>query len=101
MVANTELERLEQYSEVLRAIAHPIRLAIIILLKGGDPMSVTDIHEQLQIEQAAASHHLKILRFSGIVQARRDGRFIYYLISDETYPQILELLKTADNFSST
>ncbi|MCB0561940.1 MAG: helix-turn-helix transcriptional regulator [Lewinellaceae bacterium] len=99
MVANTELERLEQYSEVLRAIAHPIRLAIISLLKDGEPLSVTDIHDQLQIEQAAASHHLKILRYNGILQARREGRYIYYLLSDETYPQILELLKTADNFS--
>ncbi|MCB9287731.1 MAG: winged helix-turn-helix transcriptional regulator [Lewinellaceae bacterium] len=100
MVANTEFERLEQYSEALRAIAHPIRLAIISILRNGAPMSVTDIHERLQIEQAAASHHLKILRFNGIVQAKREGRYIYYLISDDTYPQILELLKTADNFSS-
>ena len=100
MVANTELERLEQYSEALRAIAHPIRLAIIGLLQGGSPMSVTDIHERLQIEQAAASHHLKILRYNGIVQAQRKGRYIFYLISDNTYAQILELLKTADNFSS-
>lgn len=93
MVANSEFERLEQYSEVLRAIAHPIRLAIIQLLKEGDSMSVTGIHERLQIEQAAASHHLKILRFNGILQAQRKGRFTFYLIRDDTYPQILELLK--------
>ncbi|MCB0551249.1 MAG: winged helix-turn-helix transcriptional regulator [Phaeodactylibacter sp.] len=100
MVANPEFERLEQYSEALRAIAHPIRLAIINLLQDGRPRSVTDIHERLQIEQAAASHHLKILRYNGIVHAQREGRHIFYLVSDETYPQILELLKTADNFST-
>ncbi|MCB0582873.1 MAG: helix-turn-helix transcriptional regulator, partial [Phaeodactylibacter sp.] len=54
MVANSEFERLEQYSEALRAIAHPIRLAIINLLSNRQPLSVSDIHERLQIEQAAA-----------------------------------------------
>ncbi|MCB9292877.1 MAG: winged helix-turn-helix transcriptional regulator [Lewinellaceae bacterium] len=100
MVANSEFERLEQYSEALRAIAHPIRLAIINLLSNRQPLSVSDIHERLQIEQAAASHHLKILRYNGILQARREGRYIYYLISDDTYPQILELLRGAENFNA-
>ena len=74
MVARPELERFERYSEVLRAIAHPIRLGIIDLLYQRHPLSVTEIYESLQIEQAAASHHLKILRFNGIIQMKRDGR---------------------------
>ena len=55
-----ELTKLIQASEMLKAIAHPIRLAIVQLLENDKRMSVTAIHETLNIEQAVASHHLNI-----------------------------------------
>ncbi|MEO1586945.1 MAG: helix-turn-helix domain-containing protein, partial [Bacteroidota bacterium] len=62
MKSRFELDFLETSSEVLRAIAHPIRIAIVDLLKVHPKLSVTEIHEQLHIEQAIASHHLRILK---------------------------------------
>lgn len=92
MVATSRLNRFERQTEILRSIAHPIRLAMIELLQRGRRMSVSEIHSALKIEQATASHHLKILRQVGIVKVEREGRYSYYLLADEVYPQIVQLL---------
>jgi len=92
MVATSRLNRFERQTEILRSIAHPIRLAMIELLQRGRRLSVSEIHSALKIEQATASHHLKILRQVGIVKVEREGRYSYYLLADEVYPQIVELL---------
>ena len=55
-------EFLKDSTETLRAIAHPIRIAIVDLLYHNGQMTVTDIYEKLNIEQAIASHHLRILK---------------------------------------
>lgn len=92
MVAKSSLRRYEHHTEVLRAIAHPIRLAVIELLYREYSLSVSQIHESLHIEQATASHHLKILRQAGILEVQREGRYSYYLLANDIYPQILQLL---------
>jgi DNA-binding transcriptional ArsR family regulator len=92
MVATSRLNRFERQTEILRSIAHPIRLAMIELLQRGRRLSVSEIHSALKIEQATASHHLKILRQVGIVKVEREGRYSYYLLADEVYPQIVQLL---------
>ncbi|HKK79662.1 MAG TPA: metalloregulator ArsR/SmtB family transcription factor [Phaeodactylibacter sp.] len=91
-MATSRLNRFERQTEILRSIAHPIRLAMIELLQRGRRLSVSEIHSALKIEQATASHHLKILRQVGIVKVEREGRYSYYLLADEVYPQIVELL---------
>ena len=92
MVAKPTLRRYEEQTEVLRAIAHPVRLAIVDLLHQQHSLSVSQIHESLSIEQATASHHLKILRQAGIVHVQREGRFSYYLLTKDCYSQILQIL---------
>lgn len=65
---------LENATETLRAVAHPIRIAIIDLLFDNGQMTVTDIYTKLNIEQAIASHHLRILKNKGVLEAERDGK---------------------------
>ena len=55
-------------------------------------MNVTEIYEQLGIEQAVASHHLRILKDRGVVQVRRDGKNSNYSLTSEEYFKILEVL---------
>jgi ArsR family transcriptional regulator len=87
---------LETATETLRAIAHPHRLLIVEMLFRNKSMNVTEIYEQLGIEQAVASHHLRILKDRGVVNVRRDGKNSYYGLTREEYFQILEILsKTA------
>jgi DNA-binding transcriptional ArsR family regulator len=85
---------LETGTEVLRAIAHPIRLTIIDLLYRNEKLSVTEIYEALVIEQAIASHHLRILKDKGVVSARRDGKKSYYYLCSNDYHKIIEALET-------
>ncbi len=72
MVATPHFKSFEKQTEQLRAIAHPVRLAILNLLYRQAPLTVTNIHEALSIEQATASHHLRILRRLGYCS--RSGR---------------------------
>lgn len=89
-----ELDFLEVGTEVLRAIAHPIRLTIIDLLFKNDKLSVTEIYEALNIEQAIASHHLRILKDKRVVAARREGKKSYYYLRSPDFHQIILALET-------
>ncbi len=83
---------LEDSTETLRAIAHPIRIAIIDLLFNNGQMTVTDIYSHLKIEQAIASHHLRILKNKDVVTVERDGKNSLYSLTKEDYYEIIKTL---------
>lgn len=83
---------LEDSTETLRAIAHPIRIAIVDLLFHNGEMTVTDIYQKLIIEQAIASHHLRILKNKNVVKVERDGKNSLYSLSDPDYYEIVKTL---------
>ncbi|MEZ4984874.1 MAG: metalloregulator ArsR/SmtB family transcription factor [Saprospiraceae bacterium] len=88
-------EFLRESSETLRAIAHPLRLAIIELLHERNRLSVTEIYEYLDIEQAVASHHLRILKSKKVVDLDRDGKnSLYYLVHNDFYDIVRILHQT-------
>ncbi len=60
---NVDISSLEAAADTLKAIAHPLRISIVGLLDSNKELSVTEIHEALNIEQAVASHHLSIKCF--------------------------------------
>jgi DNA-binding transcriptional ArsR family regulator len=80
-------ESLEKASNMLKAIAHPVR--IIGCLEDGKKHTVTEIHKQLGIEQSAASHHLGILKDKGVLGSKREGKNTYYFIKHENLKTIL------------
>jgi ArsR family transcriptional regulator len=92
MKTHFDIRFLEDATETLRAVAHPIRLAIIDLLYKNDEMSVTEIYEQLQIEQAVASHHLRILKNKRVVQVKRDQKYSLYSLKHKGFHEIVEIL---------
>lgn len=84
------VERLENVANMLKAIAHPMRIAILDMLDNGKRMTVSEIHQQLGIEQATASHHLGILKDKGVLSSKRDGKNTYYYIKHENFSKMLE-----------
>jgi DNA-binding transcriptional ArsR family regulator len=84
---------LEESTEKLRAIAHPVGLAIIELLFHKKEMTVTELFEALDIEQAATSHHLRLMKDQKIVKVKRDGKNSIYCLANEKYRDIIEVLK--------
>ncbi len=87
-----EITKLESAASKLRAIAHPMRIAIIELLNNGTKMSVTEIYKKLNIEQASASHHLNILKNKGVLESKRDGKKIFYSLKSQTLKEIIDCI---------
>lgn len=71
----------ELHAHFLKALAHPRRLEIIYLLRDQE-LPVSDIHTMLDLPQANISQHLMILRDAGVVISRKDGKQIFYQLSD-------------------
>jgi ArsR family transcriptional regulator, virulence genes transcriptional regulator len=82
-------ESLEKASTMLKAIAHPVRIAIIDYLEDGEKRTVTDIHKKLGIEQSVASHHLGILKDKGVLASKREGKNIWYYLRYRNLKTIL------------
>jgi DNA-binding transcriptional ArsR family regulator len=89
---NLEPEQLVYASEMLKAMAHPLRIAILQELEKKEKMTVTEIFESLQIPQAVASHHLGILKSKGIVASKREGKNIYYFVRMQQLSQMLDCI---------
>lgn len=83
-------EQLEAAANMLKAIAHPTRIAILKFLEDGNKMTVTEIHQKLGIEQSTTSHHLGILKDKGVLSSTRDGKNTYYSLKHESLSHILE-----------
>jgi DNA-binding transcriptional ArsR family regulator len=87
-----DVVKLEAAASKLRAMAHPMRIAVIELLNNNQKMNVTEIYDALHIEQAAASHHLNILKSKGILASKRDGKQIYYNLKNDTLMEIIQCI---------
>lgn len=87
----TELDAkiLENAASMLKAIAHPLRIAIINQLDDGKRLTVTEIHQKLKIEQSTASHHLGILKDKGVLECQRDGKNIFYFLKHDSLHNII------------
>ena len=97
MKTHFDLSFLEKSTETLRSIAHPTRITIIDLLFKNKRMTVTEIYEHLNIEQAVASHHLRILKDKRIVQVQREGKNSHYsLVKNDFHDIINVLIKVID-----
>lgn len=78
-------------SDLLKALSHEARLLILCILSEGEK-SVSDLEQILSMPQAAVSQHLARLRYDRLVSTRREGRMIFYSISDDEVSQIVETL---------
>jgi ArsR family transcriptional regulator, nickel/cobalt-responsive transcriptional repressor len=81
-------------AQTLRALGDATRLAVLQALLQ-HPHRVGDLQAALQIEQSLLSHHLKILRDAGLVEANRDGKSVVYRVAPQIAgarePQCLDL----------
>jgi ArsR family transcriptional regulator len=80
-----------QASNFLKAISHEGRLMILCHLVTGEK-SVTELERLLSARQAAVSQQLSRLRLEGLVTPRREGKTIYYSLTDDRPRRILEVV---------
>ncbi len=94
-MSDEEMDRIAQSacdaSNFLKAISHEGRLMILCHLVTGEK-SVTELEELLSARQAAVSQQLARLRLEGLVTPRRDGKTIYYSLTDDRPKKMLETI---------
>ena len=90
--AKLDIEKLEMAASKLRAIAHPMRIAIIDLLTANKKLTVTQIYVRLNLEQASASHHLNILKNKGLLESKRNGKMIYYSLKHTHLTEVIDCI---------
>ncbi|HNI43625.1 MAG: helix-turn-helix transcriptional regulator [Chitinophagales bacterium] len=90
-------QNLQTSSELLRAIAHPLRMTILEFIDQKKVINVNKIYNTLKLEQSITSQHLRILRNAGLVNTKREGKFIYYSIN---YPKIEQVNNAIKSFTS-
>ncbi len=78
---NINNDKLHSSSELLRALAHPLRLKILSFIDRNSTINVNKIYNTLNLEQSITSQHLRILRVAGLVRTEREGKFIHYSLN--------------------
>jgi ArsR family transcriptional regulator, arsenate/arsenite/antimonite-responsive transcriptional repressor len=74
-----------------KALADPTRVAIVNALSAADEVCVCNLTATFELSQPTISHHLKILREAGLVEASRRGTWAYYRL----VPEAIEALRGA------
>ncbi len=92
-VALNDVEKIARIANVLKAIAHPLRLGVVHLLEQHKRLSVTEICEMLDSEQSLTSHHLQMMRLKGILDVRREGRNMYYSLKQLDVSRLIECVE--------
>ena len=85
---------LEAHAEQLGALGHPARLAILrhVVKAGPDGAAAGEIQAKLDIPASTLSHHIDRLARNGLLQARREGTFIYYSAAFTTLRALTDYL---------
>ena len=81
-------------SEFLKALSHEVRLLILCFLIEGEK-SVSEIEKMLKLRQPAVSQQLARLRAEGLVDARRNGKNIYYSLARPEVRDVIGVLHDA------
>ena len=80
--------RLDLASELLKTLAAPVRLALLLVLSSGE-RCVHELVDELGVSQPLVSQHLRVLRGAGVVRGARRGREIAYSLVDDHVAHIV------------
>lgn len=81
MAKELPTETIELIAQRFRAMGEPMRLRILMALRGGE-LSVTELVEQQETSQANISKHLQVLTACGLLTRRKQGLNVLYAIAD-------------------
>lgn len=87
----------EEAAEILKALAHPVRLCIVKGLLEKKDCNVSYMQECLNLPQSTVSQHLQKLRSMGIVETERSGLEVKYHIADGRIKKLIGILLEGDH----
>ncbi|HBF36622.1 MAG TPA: transcriptional regulator [Firmicutes bacterium] len=92
MEQSDDFEILTSKAEILKAIAHPVRLCIVRRLIEQGPCNVNKMQDCLKIPQSTISQHLSKLRDTGIIKGDRQGVEVFYHVVNEDVQKVVNAL---------
>ncbi len=85
---------------MFHALSDETRLQILDRLEGGEHC-VCELMDLLKSAQSRLSFHLKVLKQAGLIEDRREGRWMYYSLKKETFEELEELILTLKKCASS
>ncbi|HET7369044.1 MAG TPA: metalloregulator ArsR/SmtB family transcription factor [Gaiella sp.] len=86
-----ETEAARDLAGLFKALADPTRVAIVNRLASGESCCVCDLTGAFELSQPTVSHHLRILRDAGLVEAERRGTWAYYRLVPDAIERLGEV----------
>lgn len=83
-------ELIADLSDMFKIFGDQTRVKILMALESGE-LCVCDIAAVMDMSQSAISHQLRVLKQSNIVKTRREGKVVYYSISDDHVKEIFDI----------
>jgi ArsR family transcriptional regulator len=85
----------ENLATIFKALADPTRVAIFHRLSGTEQLCVCDLNAAFELSQPTISHHLRVLREAGLVEAERRGTWAYYRVAPDAMESLREIFTPA------
>jgi len=82
----------ESQAEIAKTLAHPLRMAILHHLRGGEK-TVSELTETLGASQSNISQHLALMRQRQIVKTRKEGATVYYRVASPKISQACDMVR--------
>ena len=90
---DSEYKQYETRAELIKAMAHPMRLCILKGLKDKPGLCVGEMHTCLDgVPQSTLSQQLSILRRAGIIKAEHRGKYVKYKLANENLARFIDIL---------
>ncbi len=93
------IKEYESKAELLKVLAHPIRLCIVKGLLDNKECNVTYMQNCLNSPQSTISQHIQKLRAAGVIEGRREGLEIYYRVCNDKATKLIELLFDIESYA--
>jgi ArsR family transcriptional regulator, arsenate/arsenite/antimonite-responsive transcriptional repressor len=88
-------EDAERLAATFKALADPTRVAIVNRLACGEDCCVCDLTDAFELSQPTVSHHLRVLRDAGLIEAERRGTWAYYRLVPEAIERLRDVFATS------
>jgi len=88
-------QAVRELAQVFKLLSDETRLRILFFLAQNNELHVTDLCNRLGQSQPAVSHHLALLRVSGLIESRREGKHNFYSVRTDHFGELLVNLFSA------
>jgi DNA-binding transcriptional ArsR family regulator len=88
-----DFHEVRKASLIFRALNHKLRQQMLLILIEHKQLTVTELFQILKLEQSVASQHLAILRRTGFVINKREGKFVWYMINPDRIEEIKQCVR--------